>query len=682
MNVPSVVFMYVGNLEVYQGIDLLLESFALHHRARSSDRLVIIGGVPGDVVRYRAKAERLGLSAVVDFRGHQPVSRMAEFFAEADVLVSPRIKGTNTPMKIYSYLDAEKPVLATNLFTHTQVLTPDVAVLADPKPAAFAEGFLRLSDSPETRRELAAKGKLLMSTTYSMGAFKKSVSDMYSFVEHAIGTGATSGASSRFNGTYDLVVMGGGIHGACAASFAARQGWKVALIEAEDFGGAASANSLKVMHGGLRYLQHLDMRRMNESIAARSLMMQLAPALVFPRGFVMPLKRFGLRCPPVLSLALAANEWISRARNDRLDPVHRIPSARLMSRAELAGVFPAMALPNHAGAALWYDAVAEDTERLTLAFVLDAERHGATVANYTKAIGLIREGGVVRGVEVIDADGQQTEFIRCRHAVWAGGATWPSLLGRPLPADHLPKQWVRATNLVLRVPWPSPLGLAVNTSGTDGKRALFFVPWRERVMAGTWYSPCSGASAECGVSEAEIDHWLSDMQPLWPDLPLHRGLVDLVHSGVLPAGSGATPSRHVVIAKGAAHGLPDGFTLLQGVKYTTAPLVAARAVRAIGKSLGLALPRATWNEPLIDAVMPPSEITEDVIRHAVQHEHARTLGDLLLRRIGLGSHQQPADADLLKAAAIMGEICGWGEARREREIDRVREHYAALGLTT
>jgi glycerol-3-phosphate dehydrogenase len=680
MSESSVVFMYVGNLETYQGIDLLLESFALHHRARPSDRLVIIGGVPGDVIRYRVMADRLNLGAAVDFRGHQPVSRMAEFFAEADVLVSPRIKGTNTPMKIYSYLDAEKPVLATNLFTHTQVLTPDVAVLADPKPAAFAEGFRLLSDSPETRHTMAAKGKLLMSTTYSIGAFKQSVSDMYSYVEHAIGADATAGASARFTGTYDLVVMGGGIHGACVASFAARQGWKVALIEAEDFGGAASANSLKVMHGGLRYLQHLDMRRMNESIAARSLMMQLAPDLVFPRGFVMPLKRFGLRSPPVLALALAANEWISRARNERLDPAHRIPPARLMSQTELTGIFPAMTLPNHAGAALWYDAVAEDTERLTLAFVLDAERHGATVANYTKAIGLIREGGVVRGVEVFDADGKQTEFIRCRHAVWAGGASWPSLLGRPLPADHLPNQWVRATNLVLRVPWPSPLGLAVTTSGTAGRRALFFVPWRDRVMAGTWYSPCSGASAECSVSEAEIEQWLSDMQPLWPDLPLHRGLVDLVHSGVLPAGSGANPSRRVVIAKGTKHGLPEGFTLLQGVKYTTAPLVALRAVRAIGKSLGLAQPHAAWNKPLVDAVVPPSDISEDVIRHAVRHEHARTLSDLLLRRIGLGSRHMPDETELRKAASIMGEVCGWDQARREREIECLREHFRSLGL--
>lgn len=181
-----IVFMYIGNLELYQGIDLLLHAFALHHCFRPKDRLVIVGGIPGDVVRYRRIADDLGLAGVVDFRGHQPVERMAAFFAEADVLVSPRIKGTNTPMKIYSYLDAEKPVLATDLFTHTQVLTPEVSVLVKPEPVPMAEGMQRLAASAELRGQLARKGKELMRKQYSLEAFGRSLDEMYTYVEAAV----------------------------------------------------------------------------------------------------------------------------------------------------------------------------------------------------------------------------------------------------------------------------------------------------------------------------------------------------------------------------------------------------------------------------------------------------------------------------------------------------------------
>jgi len=186
MNSDTVRFMYIGNLELYQGIDLLIAAFALHYCVRPHDRLIIIGGVPDDVAKYREKVDSLGLSTGVEFRGHQPVSMMAQFFQEADVLVSPRIKGTNTPMKIYSYLDAGKPVLATDLFTHTQVLDSSVAELAKPEPEDFAEGMLRLAANPDHREQLSLKGRELVRTKYSKEAFKKSLDEIYTFVESSL----------------------------------------------------------------------------------------------------------------------------------------------------------------------------------------------------------------------------------------------------------------------------------------------------------------------------------------------------------------------------------------------------------------------------------------------------------------------------------------------------------------
>ncbi len=178
--------MYVGNLEVYQGIDLLLDAFALHYCQKPTDRLAVIGGVPGDVEHYRKKSADLGLHDAVEFRGHQPVEKMRGFLSEADVLVSPRIKGTNTPMKIYSYLDAGRPVLATNLYTHTQVLTPDVSVLVEPEPPAMAAGMMKLSNEPSLRIRLAEQGKSLLAAKYSVKAFKQSLDEMYRYVETTV----------------------------------------------------------------------------------------------------------------------------------------------------------------------------------------------------------------------------------------------------------------------------------------------------------------------------------------------------------------------------------------------------------------------------------------------------------------------------------------------------------------
>ena len=125
--------MYIGNLEPYQGIDLLLESFALAKREVPSAQLVIVGGSAAGVRQYRERSDLLRLNGSVHFVGPQPVDLLTRCFASADVLVSPRITGGNTPMKIYSYLDSGCPVLATDLPTHTQVLTDQVAIL---RPAA------------------------------------------------------------------------------------------------------------------------------------------------------------------------------------------------------------------------------------------------------------------------------------------------------------------------------------------------------------------------------------------------------------------------------------------------------------------------------------------------------------------------------------------------------------------
>ncbi|MBU1909174.1 MAG: glycosyltransferase family 4 protein [Verrucomicrobia bacterium] len=176
-------FMYIGNLERYQGIDLLLESFARARQTAPGMELVIVGGTPKHIAGYRVRAAELGLGGSVTFPGPRPTSELPALFRQAGALVSPRLRGDNTPMKIYSYLDSGRPLLATDLPTHTQVLTPDVALLAAPNPDAMAAAMIQLAREPDLGPRLAANARALVRERYSRAAFEASVNRLYDFIE-------------------------------------------------------------------------------------------------------------------------------------------------------------------------------------------------------------------------------------------------------------------------------------------------------------------------------------------------------------------------------------------------------------------------------------------------------------------------------------------------------------------
>ncbi len=179
-------FMYIGNLESYQGADLMLDSFADFLKSGCQARLVIAGGKEPDIRKYGKKAALLGITDATLFLGPQPISRMAALFEAADILLSPRIKGNNTPMKIYSYLASGKAILATDLPTHTQVLVPGVAMLAAPDPGSFAQAMKKLALDSALRGTLAANARELAQACHSRDSFRKIVTELYSWVKQAI----------------------------------------------------------------------------------------------------------------------------------------------------------------------------------------------------------------------------------------------------------------------------------------------------------------------------------------------------------------------------------------------------------------------------------------------------------------------------------------------------------------
>jgi glycosyltransferase involved in cell wall biosynthesis len=173
------VVLYAGNFISYQGVNLLLESARLVNLARPDVRFLIVGGQPHQIKEKQALVDEMGIGSVCIFTGKYPTYEIPAFTSAANILVSPRIEGTNTPLKIYDYMQSGRPIVATNLPTHTQVLDGTCAELADPDPESFAGAILRLLNSPERGAQLARAAADRLEQRFSLKILKEKARQAY-----------------------------------------------------------------------------------------------------------------------------------------------------------------------------------------------------------------------------------------------------------------------------------------------------------------------------------------------------------------------------------------------------------------------------------------------------------------------------------------------------------------------
>ena len=259
--------------------------------------------------------------------------------------------------------------------------------------------------------------------------------------------------------------MGAGIYGACVAWDAALRGLRVALVEQGDFGQGTSANSLRTVHGGLRYVQHADFRRVRESIRERAALFQIAPHLVRPFPFMMPTYGHGVRGPEALALGLGAMAVIGFGLCRK-----GLPRAGMLSPADCLKRVPGIRKAGLTGGALWYDGVMFDPERLLWSIVRAGSDAGAEATNYVRVEALERDGGRLTGVRAYDLESGKEFSIRASHVVATVGPWQPELAGRfGLPTPVPREGWIKALNLVTR-----PLGpdFALGVAGPPGRPAL------------------------------------------------------------------------------------------------------------------------------------------------------------------------------------------------------------------
>jgi glycosyltransferase involved in cell wall biosynthesis len=184
------IVLYTGTFEAYQGLDLLFEAMAIVHRARPDARLVIAGGRPDQIARAREQLRAAGIESAALFAGERPASEIPAFLLAADVLVSPRSRGTNTPLKIYQYLRSGKPIVATRLLTHTQVLSDRTAILTGATPQEFAEGILAALGDRARALEVGGNARHLAETKYSYEAYLQRTREACAALEGAPPPGA------------------------------------------------------------------------------------------------------------------------------------------------------------------------------------------------------------------------------------------------------------------------------------------------------------------------------------------------------------------------------------------------------------------------------------------------------------------------------------------------------------
>lgn len=468
--------------------------------------------------------------------------------------------------------------------------------------------------------------------------------------------------------TYDLLVVGGGFHGAMVTLEAARRGMSVLLVERDDFGGATSWSSLRIVHGGLRYLQSLNLPRFRESVAERGWFLRHFPDLVEPLPCLMSLytpPRGGrLRRPSTFRLALAANELLASER--------QLPPGRLLDASATSDLFPGVDREGLVGGALWHDAVMPDSQRVLIETLRWACRCGARVLNYTEVTGLRMEEGKVTGLEAVDRESGELLELRGRTVINCAGP-WVRRLAGELDRD-LPELFrpVLAFNLLLDREPLSDAALAV-ASPKQGAQTWFLLPWKRRILAGTFYVPMG--SGEEGLDDGHISAFLAELNAAVPGWNVRRGEVLRIFQGRLPADaeSSAAPSSRPVFHDHGSSGGPAGLFSVSGVKLTTARAVAEQALRRVFAARGERLPpRGQVGRPAADPPLPLDELLHLAsrdreaarahLRALVERQSVVHLEDLLLRR---------ADWGLLPEGAVAARLCsalGWAEARSSREM--------------
>lgn len=477
---------------------------------------------------------------------------------------------------------------------------------------------------------------------------------------------------SLSDSTFDVVVVGGGIFGVALAWEATSRGLSAALIEREDFCGKASANSFRMVHGGIRYLQHADVLRVRESCAERSSLLRTAPHLVRPLPTLVPTYGHGMRGKAAMRAAMLVYDALTLDRNRGIrDPRNRIPPGRLVDRDTCLSRFPQIDAPGLTGGALFCDGQMYNPTRLALAFLRSATAAGAVAANYVAAEAFVRRGNRLEGVAARDVETSDRFEVRGRVVVNAAGG-WTERLLSGLEGVRLDPRPTFSRDTCFVVPrrlggdWA--LALQGSTKDPDallsrGARHLFLVPWRDCTLVGVWHVVYDGDPDAYVVSDREIETFLAEFNATFPGARLRREDLARWNTGLVLFGENRPGQRDLsyghrswIVDHARRDGL-DGLVTVIGVRYTTARRVAERTIDLVFRKLGRAgAPSRTAHRPLWGGDFDDFGALESDVRRDSGGLVPDGLLEPLLRNYGTGCRDvlREARGDPSLAAPVAG----------------------------
>lgn len=491
----------------------------------------------------------------------------------------------------------------------------------------------------------------------------------------------------------DAAIIGGGINGAAIAAEAAARGARVALFEAEDFGFGTTWRSTKLIHGGLRYLEHGDMRLVFESLRERSWLLKTRPYLVRPQRFILPLLPWTRRPAWQLRAGLALYDTLALYRG--------LPSHRALSETrvrELASYLPDGA----AGGFTFFDARVLAPERLALELALQARDLGAAVHNHATVRRLGVSHGRVASVEV-ESNGV-THEIPARMVINAAGP-WVDAVNEQtgLPMPEL-LGVTRGSHIVVELDGDLGRDAVFSTARSDG-RVFFAVPQGDLLLIGTTDDRYEGDPGAVGPTPEDIAYLLEEAHALMPGREITRDRVRYAYAGLRPlqrvaGGPEAAITRRHSVVEHREHGGPQGLVSLVGGKLSTFRPLAQEVVALIPSATagrGRLDPdgKSGWRDELLASGLPKPSLghlriygsavakvlalgreplcshsgaIDGEVRHVTRDEQAKSLSDILMRRTGIAWAACRGLCCHDMVAEIAAQELGWNGAERKRQV--------------
>lgn len=536
-------------------------------------------------------------------------------------------------------------------------------------------------------------------------------------------TRAAALAALNENEPFDLLIIGGGITGAGAARDAALRGYRVALVDRRDFASGTSSKSTKLIHGGLRYLEHFEFGLVFEALQERRVLLEQAPHLVRPRSILFPIYKGAENG----FLKMAAGMWLY----DTLSLFRNVRRHRMVRADKLRESTPALRATDLTGAAHFYDAQTHDA-RLTLVNAQQAQAHGATLLTYAAVESFLSdEQNTLLGVRVRDELSGQTHEIRARLILNCTGPWTDKLIQLAEPTAPARLRPTKGVHLVFRRE-RLPLNDALMISAPQDGRLVFIIPWRNETIIGTTDTDYDGSLDEVAVTEEDVIYLLEVANHAFPDANVGASDVQSSWAGLRPLiqdpqaeSEGATSREHQIWER------PVGLVSIAGGKLTTYRVMAEQLIDVAAKKLaeraGIPVRPATdtahlplpGGEQPLPTTNPTTTVPDDVwahlihyygiyafrlvervardatlgariieglpyiwaeLPHAVEFEQCLTADDFLARRTWLIYEAPHRGAEVLEEVVQrLAALLNWDVARCEQERSRYQRELA-LGV--